>query len=107
MDQVDLLDLLDYLGWWLLLLLVLAALTFAELRAAYSGIVAFAVTFEAVGFLAMTALLTVTALSFSGHLSYLFHHLLFVITVLHIFAGKTSAVLSTPPRGGIALTVHL
>lgn len=107
MDQVDLLDLLDCLGRWLLLLLVLAALAFAELGAACSGIVAFAVTFEAVGFLAMTALLAVTALSFSGQLSHLFHHLLFIIAVLHVFAGKTSAVLSTPPRGGIALTVHL
>lgn len=107
MDLVDLLDLVDLWGWRLLLLLVLAALAFAELGTAYSRIVAFAVTFEAVGFLAMTALLAVTALSFPGQLSHLFHHFLILVAILHVFAGKASTVLPTPPRGGIALTVHL
>lgn len=55
----------------------------------------------------MTALLAVAALTFSGQLSHLFNHFLFLVTILYVFAGKASTVLSTPPRGGIALTVHL
>ena len=55
----------------------------------------------------MTALLAMAAFSFPGQLSHLFHHFLFLGAILHVFAGKASTVLSTPPRGGIALTVHL
>lgn len=55
----------------------------------------------------MTALLAMAALSFSGQLSHFFYHFLILVTILHVFAGKASTVVSTPPRGGIALTVHL
>lgn len=102
-----LMDLLHHLRRRLLLLLVLAALAFAGLGASYSGIVAFAVSFEAVGFLAMAALLPMTALSFPSQLSYLFLQLLVLVAILHVFAWNTSTVLSTPSRGGKALTVHL
>ena len=100
-------DLLHHLRRRLLLLLVLTALAFAELGTPYSGIVAFAVSFETVGFLAMTALLAMTAFSFPGQLAHLLHHVLVLVAILHVFAGKAGTVLSTPPRGGIALTVHL